>query len=89
MGRSGPATGRRQRKASAKFEGKELVDWAEEFYRGYRESLCESLQLPRQKVDRYCDDSLNELKAAGCINDLICGWENDHAERLVGLALAA
>ena len=77
------------RKASAKFEGKELVEWAEEFYRGYRESLCESLQLPRERVDRYCDDSLNELKAAGCINDLICGWESDHAERLVGLALAA
>lgn len=77
------------RKASAKFEGKELMDWAEEFYRGYRESLCESLQLPREKVDRYCDDSLNELKAAGCINDLICGWESNHAERLTGLALAA
>jgi HK97 family phage portal protein len=77
------------RKASAKFEGKELIEWAEEFYRGYRESLRESLQLPKEKADRYCDESLAELKAAGCINDLICGWESNHAERLVELAFAA
>ncbi len=74
------------RKASAKFEGRELIEWAEEFYRGYRESLCETLRLPREKVDRYCDCSLNELKAAGSINDLICGWEIEHAERLLTLA---
>lgn len=76
------------RKATAKYEGKEFIEWAQEFYRGYGESLSESLQLPRDVTERYTSEAMVELKAASCLADLITEWESRHAERLTELALA-
>jgi HK97 family phage portal protein len=77
------------RKAAAKFEGQALVDWANEFYRGYKESLVESLQLPREKVEQYINEGLTELRAASCFSDVISNWESERTEKLVEIALAA
>jgi HK97 family phage portal protein len=77
------------RKAAAKFEGQDFIDWANEFYRGYRESLAVNLQIPRETAERYVTDGLHELRAAERFNDLISSWETERAERLTELALAA
>jgi hypothetical protein len=77
------------RKASAIYQGAALIDYANEFYAGYRESLSEYLQIPIDMATRFTDSGLRQLREAGDIAEVIDRWENDRAAELIGLAMAA
>jgi HK97 family phage portal protein len=77
------------RKASAMYQGTALIDYANEFYAGYRESLSEYLQIPIDMATRFTDSGLRQLREAGDISEVIDRWENDRAAELIGLAMAA
>ncbi len=77
------------RKASAQNDRKEFIDWANEFYKGYKESLAGSLQMPMEKAEKYVNEGLAELRAASCFNDLLLEWETRRAKRLIQLAQEA
>ena len=77
------------RKAAAMYQGEALMDWASEFYVGYRESLSEFLQIPIDMATRYTDSGLRQLREAGDVSTVIDRWENERAAELVGLAMAA
>lgn len=77
------------RKAIARYEGDAFIDWANEFYRGYKESLMENLQLPEELVDQYVRSGLDQLRSADHFQDIINSWESTRATELVKLAIAA
>lgn len=77
------------RKASAKFDKDAFVDWANEFYQGYRQSLADTLQISDEKATAYVESALNQIRESERFQDLLCDWETKRAGELTRLALAA